>query len=221
MPYMTATLLPHESGKPVEIQCLWLNALAIAAEWNAVPPTEFERAKASFTEQFWDENRGYLCDVVETGRVDDNLRPNQLLAIGGLPFMCIEDKHIQQSILAAVTEHLLTPVGLRTLDPSNKAYIGTYNGSQAKRDAAYHQGTAWPWLLGMYCDAYCTVHGTEHDAKAHIKALWEQCITASQHYGLHGICEVASGNSPHTPNGCPWQAWSVSEYIRIVKTYNV
>lgn len=208
-------------GKPVEIQCLWLNALHILDEWNLLATDEVQQAKNSFIKQFWNEELGYLNDVVAADGIDISLRPNQLFAIGYLPFTIVDDAKKQQRVLLNVQNHLRTPLGMRTLNPEHEEYIGTYAGSQAKRDAAYHQGTAWPWLLGPYCDVYFTVHGISEESKQHVAAVWEDCYTKSQPYGSGGICEVASGSTPHTPNGCPWQAWSVSEYLRIEKKYNL
>ena len=143
-------------GKPVEIQCLWINTLAIAgardARWKAIQ----QRGMESFTARFWNENRGCLYDVVDAnhvpGTVDASLRPNQIFAVGGLPLMLVSSDQAQK-IVDTVERELLVPLGLRTLAPGEPGYVGSYKGGVEARDSAYHQGTAWPWMLYAFADA--------------------------------------------------------------------
>ena len=139
-------------GKPVEIQALWINALEaiarIAPAWRDVAA----RARASFTERFWSERLGRLADVVDVdhaaGTRDDSFRPNQILAVGGLPVPLLEGARARQ-VVDAVEAALLTPLGLRSLAPEEPGYAARYEGGPSQRDAVYHQGTVWPWLIGQ------------------------------------------------------------------------
>lgn len=200
-------------GKPVEINGLWINALRVG-EWLATqlkqdpkPFTEIaERAEANFDAKFWHEGRGHYLDTADPD--DASLRPNQLIAMA-LPFAPATGDHAKRA-LQVVSQELLTPVGIRTLGPKEADYKGRYTGPMAELDAAYHQGTVWPWLLGPYCSAWAKVNGDKKEIKAILKGAKEMLCE----YGLGGIAEVYDGDEPHTPNGCPWQAWSVAEVLR-------
>ena len=205
-------------GKPVEIQALWINALRIGARWSAEWAPLATRATMSFAQKFAAPGGG-LHDVVDAdhvpGRNDASIRPNQILAVGGLPFAVLEDE-AARTVVEQVEAKLLTPLGLRTLSPDDLAYRPVYRGTLLQRDGAYHQGTAWPWLAGAFVQAWLRVHGNT-DAN--------RCIIANRvlapleaHLlvnGLGHVCEVADGDPPHRPGGCPFQAWSTGELIRI------
>src|SRR5262249_44912493 len=147
-------------GKPVEVQALWVNALriggAITPRWVRLA----ERAEAAFFARFWDETRGVLHDVVDVdhrpGTVDPTMRPNQILAVGGLPYALL-DAARGRRVVDAVEARLWTPLGLRSLAPDEPGYAPHYAGGVAARDAAYHQGTAWPWLMGPFVEAWVRV----------------------------------------------------------------
>ncbi len=200
-------------GKPVEINGLWINAMRIG-EWlseklgkdASVFREAAERAEASFDEKFWHEVRGHYLDTVDPS--DASLRPNQLIAMS-LPFAVARGGHAKRA-LEVVSRELLTPVGIRTLGPKESEYKGRYRGPMSELDAAYHQGTVWPWLLGPYCSAWAKNGGSKEDIKALLKGAKDMLCE----YGLGGIAEVYDGDEPHTPNGCPWQAWSVAEILR-------
>lgn len=202
-------------GKPVEIQALWINALRIATAWNPRWNESAQRATQAFTERFTDPSTGALYDIVdadhEPGKLDRSIRPNQLFAIGGLPFALL-DRDAARAIVDQCEQHLLTPMGLRTLSASDPAYQGVYGGPPIKRDGAYHQGTVWPWLLGPFVDAWIYVNGSEQEAHARFLAPLHDHLRCA---GLDHISEVANGDAPHTPGGTPFQAWSLGELLRL------
>jgi glycogen debranching enzyme len=152
----------------------------------------------------------------ESGRVDASIRPNQILAAGGLPFAVI-DGELARTMMATVERELLTPMGLRSLSPGDPAYRPRYEGGVRERDTAYHQGTVWPWLIGPFVDAWLKVNGDSaaHRAEARRRFL----VPLLEHLrvaGLGHVSEIADGDAPHTPRGCPFQAWSLGELIRAV-----
>ena len=212
-------------GKPVEVQALWINALHVAATRWAPGWAETEsRARAAFAARF-PNPAGGLYDVVDVdhvrGTVDDRLRPNQIFAVGGLPFPVIDDAQAR-GIVDKVEALLLTPLGLRTLSPDDPAYVGRYGGDQHARDGAYHQGTVWPWLMGAFVDAWLVVRGRTEIAKAEARERFLPPL--SKHLetaGLGHISEVMDGDAPHRPGGCPFQAWSLGEYIRIQRMLDI
>lgn len=207
-------------GKPVEIQCLWINALWIASAWNKKHESLYAKALESFN-SFWNEETNCLYDNIDGNTKDPSIRCNQLLAIGGLPLTLV-NKEQATLLLNTVTEKLVTPKGIRTLSYEDKNYEGEYKGSQEKRDTAYHQGTVWPWWIGPYIDAYFYTHEVNELTKTHVqKNIIQPLYKELAEFGIGGICEVASGNEPHQSNGCPWQAWSLGEYIRIIEKYNL
>ena len=206
-------------GKPVEVQALWVNALAIGAEWSGRWRDMRDRALASFRERFWHAAGGWLHDVVDDGHrpgvCDPTFRPNQILAIGGLPEPLLEGDRAR-AVVDQVEARLLTPLGLRTLDPRDPAYRGRYEGGPASRDAAYHQGTVWPWLLGPFVDAWVRVRGGAPEVKREARRRFlEPLIHHLESAGIDHISEIADGDPPHTPRGCPFQAWSVGEALRL------
>ncbi|MFM0234187.1 amylo-alpha-1,6-glucosidase [Paraburkholderia sediminicola] len=206
-------------GKPVEVQALWINALRIAATWNPQWQQPADRALQAFHERFTDSSMQALFDNVDVdfvkGAVDRSIRPNQIFAVGGLPFPLLEGA-AARAVVDQVEAHLLTPLGLRTLAPSDSAYRGHYGGTPLERDGAYHQGTVWPWLLGPFVEAWLRVHGAEPDARVQAKARFLDPLYAHlDHAGLDHLSEIADGAAPHTPAGTPFQAWSLGELLRI------
>jgi predicted glycogen debranching enzyme len=207
------------TGKPVEVQALWLNALRIGGErserWRAL----HTRALATFAQRFWNEERGCLFDVVDVdhrpGATDDRMRPNQIFAVGGLPFATIEGERAR-SIVERVESMLVTPLGLRTLAPGEPGYVAHYRGGVAERDGAYHQGTAWPWLLGAFVEAWVRVRGGTDEAKREARERFLGPVLAHlDHDGLGHVSEVTDAEAPWMPGGCPFQAWSVGEALRM------
>lgn len=203
-------------GKPVEINGLWINALRTVAQWQGARAgkalvAEADRATTSFNQKFVRPDGRGLFDVIgPDGRADATIRPNQVIA-AALPYSPLPVEEIRSVVEVATTE-LLTPYGLRTLSPADPAYRGRYFGSARQRDSAYHQGTVWPWLIGSFVDAYRKVHGADADVSAFLAPL----INNLREYGVGGISEVFDGDAPHHPNGCPWQAWSVAEILRVL-----
>ena len=205
-------------GKPVEIQALWYNALRIASAWNPRWSDVAARAKASFLQRFADTVTGGLLDVVDAdhvaGAVDRSLRPNQIFAVGGLPFALLEGE-AGRPVLDCVESKLLTPLGLRTLSPDDPHYVPHYVGSPSQRDGAYHQGTVWPWLIGPFTQAWLRVNGDTQATRALARQRFVAPLTAHLNTaGLGHVSEVADGDAPHRPGGCPFQAWSLGELIR-------
>ena len=203
-------------GKPVEINALWFNALQLTADWCAraqLPSNRYRQmalqAQQSAAERFWDPDRGYLFDVIDTAEGDDrSLRPNQLLALG-LVYPLIEGEHAL-SALDHVTARLLTPFGLRTLSPDDPRYEFRYQGDQRSRDAAYHMGTVWPWLLGPYIDAVKRLHADPVPIETMLAPFLDHLSRA----GLGSISEIFEPEPPYRPMGCIAQAWSVAEILR-------
>jgi predicted glycogen debranching enzyme len=205
-------------GKPVEINALWHFALERMATWAlllgqdeaaAGIAGEASRVRESFIARFWCEQAGHLYDVVDgPGGADATLRPNQIFAVSLLPGLL--DARRAHAVVDACSRELLTPVGLRSLSPRHPDYIGVYAGSVRERDAAYHQGTVWGWLLGPFALAHYRVHGDGAQAQALLAGL-------APHLGeacLGSISEIFDGDAPHTPRGCVAQAWSVAETLR-------
>jgi predicted glycogen debranching enzyme len=196
-------------GKPVEVNALWYNALRITAELtdDDAMRERAESVRVRFSEVFWNDAASCCYDVVEGAMRDGSIRPNQLFALS-LPFPLIEGERAE-SIVRVCEEKLLTPYGLRTLSPDDSRYRGRATGPQEDRDAAYHQGTVWPWLIGAYADAVMRVRGERPEFPALIAHLADA--------GLGSISEVFDGDPPHTPRGCIAQAWSVAELLRVYR----
>ena len=211
-------------GKAVEINALWYNALRLLEGWLVeagddktadVLNQHAELARASFNERFWYADGGYLYDVVD-GQGDDDpaCRPNQVLAIALRHPVLDPDRW--NAVLNTVRARLLTPVGLRSLAPGHRDYKPRYDGDLRARDAAYHQGTVWAWLIGPFVDAWLRAHPRDHAAAREILDafavhLGEACIGS--------ISEIFDAEEPFTPRGCVAQAWSVAEVLRAwVKT---
>ncbi len=206
-------------GKPVEVQALWLNALGLAGRSSVEHRRTFRKGLEAFHHRFWSESAGCLHDVVDVdhvaGAVDASFRPNQILAVGGLPLQLLEGERARQ-IVDAVEKRLLTPLGLRSLAPDDPAYMPRAEGGVRERDSAYHQGTAWPWLIGPFAEAWVRVRGSTAAAKREARERFLMpLLTHLDAAGLGHICEIADGDPPHMPRGCPFQAWSVGEALRL------
>jgi predicted glycogen debranching enzyme len=207
------------SGKPVEIQALWMNALALASDLSPDFPRWLEQAKKSFEARFWNAADGALYDVIDvahhSGEVDARIRPNQILAAGGLPFTPLSAERARR-VVELVEAELWTPVGLRSLSSRHSGYAPRYEGGVWERDTAYHQGTVWPWLLGPFVEAWLKARGgsaaDKHEARRRFLAPLRQHLTRA---GIGHISEIADAEPPHTPRGCAFQAWSLSEFLRL------
>lgn len=210
-------------GKPVEINALWHGALCSMAEWSmelgdAIGVAQYgsaaARVRTSFREKFWNPARECLFDVLAPEGPLNKIRPNQIFAVS-LPYGLLEPAQ-QQAVMRCVSAKLLTPVGLRTLDPADPEYRGRYEGSPIDRDGAYHQGTVWPWLIGPYIDGYLTAFGRTTETLAFCRNLLQGMETESTRRGCLGsVAEIYDGDEPRYPRGCPAQAWSVAELARI------
>lgn len=206
-------------GKPVEVQALWLNAIWSARHLSDHWAELFVRARDSFHSRFWSDARGYLYDVVDcdhrAGKADPHFRPNQIFAVGGLPIALMENGRARK-IVDAVEQRLWTPLGLRTLAPDDPEYAPHYRGGVRQRDGAYHQGTVWPWLIGPFVEAWLRVRGNTAEARREARARFVEPLREHLfHDGLGHLSEVADAESPHKPGGCPFQAWSLSELLRL------
>lgn len=207
-------------GKAVEIQALWYNAIRIMAklaeefEDGAAAQTYSAMAESTarnFRATFWNESAGCLFDVVNGDERDASIRPNQLIALS--VGHCALETWQARSVLRVAEEKLLTPFGLRTLAPQDPRYCGRYEGGPAERDAAYHQGTVWPWLLGPYLTAEVRFNGVQGKAKAAAILAGMGEFVRSRGAGL--IPEIFDGDAPHAPRGCIAQAWSAAELERV------
>ncbi len=200
-------------GKPVEVQALWLNALGLAGpRWQAA----YEKGRAAFEQRFWNESRGCLYDVVDAdhvpGALDDRVRPNQIFAVGGLPLGFFAGDRARR-VLQMARARLWTPLGLRTLAPGEKNYAPGYSGDQLERDGEYHQGTVWPWLAGPFLEAWSRAF----DSASAAALLRGSDLLRADLQGLNHVPEIADADLPHTMRGCPFQAWSVGEVLRLEK----
>lgn len=203
-------------GKPVEIQALWYNALQLMAAWagelgvNHHPyDAHAKRAREAFNERFWNARTSCLYDVIDGPEGDDaSIRPNQVFAIS-LPHPILYDRY-WEPVLETVRNRLVTAYGLRTLSAEHPDYKAHYRGDLRSRDAAYHQGTIWPWLIGHYIDAYLKVRPDRVGARQLLRAFPEHLCDA----GVGSISEIFDAEDPYAPGGCIAQAWSVAEVLR-------
>ena len=205
-------------GKAVEINALWYNALCLLSSWLARfgasapfdPSTHAQRAREAFNRRFWYADGGYLYDVVDGEHGDDtSCRPNQVFAIS-LPHPIL-DQSKWEPVMDVVERRLLTPVGLRSLAPGEPDYKPRYYGDLRSRDAAYHQGTVWAWLIGPFIDAWLKLHPSDKDGARRfldgfVRELTEACVGS--------ISEIFDADAPFLPRGCIAQAWSVAEVLR-------
>jgi predicted glycogen debranching enzyme len=206
-------------GKPVEVQALWYNAAAIAASTNERWRPLLDRIRAAFAERFWNEETGLVADVVDVDHVagtrDETLRPNQVLAVGGLPLSLLSGPRAGR-VVDLIQAELLTPYGLRSLVPSDPSYVGRYAGAPSERDAAYHQGTVWPWLMGAFVDAWVRVRGNTKEARRLARKRFLEPMSGQLGMaGLGHVSEITDAEAPFLPRGCPFQAWSLGEYLRL------
>ncbi len=209
-------------GKPVEIQALWMKALEIGArlatqfrEAHYAKDCREDRARAvaSFRARFWYENGQYLYDTIDGPAGNDtSIRPNQLYAIS----LCDDVLTREQArrVLLVVKEHLLTPVGLRTLSPQDARYCPRYEGGPVERDGAYHQGTVWPFLFGPFIASWVKTFGSTGDRKIVARSFLHGLEDHIHETCLGQISEIFDGDPPHHPRGCPAQAWSIAEPLR-------
>jgi glycogen debranching enzyme len=213
------TKFTKRDGKPVEINALWHAALSVMAEWGGPEyRAEADRVRDSFRAAFWNPERQCLYDVLTPQGPDSKLRPNQIFAVS-LPFGLLETAQ-QQAVVRIVQRELLTSVGLRTLERSDPGYKPRYQGSPDERDAAYHQGTVWPWLLGPFIDAYLTGFGKTPDNLAYCRKLVATLEGEAAQSGCIGsVTEIYDADEPRYPRGCPAQAWSVAEIARLKADY--
>jgi len=209
-------------GKPVEINALWYNVLCIMAEFakkmNRTDDVKqfaarAAKAKESFNAQFW--NGEYLYDYINGSERNSAIRPNQIFAVS-LPFDILPLEK-QKAVVGRVLKELLTPAGLRSLPSSHPDYVGKYGGSPHERDAAYHQGTVWSWLIGPFIEAYLKVNKNSITAKKYCRSFLDQWIPRLSDEGLGTVSEIFDADPPHLPKGCIAQAWSVAEILRAIE----
>lgn len=207
-------------GKSVEINALWYNTLCtlgfLFVEMEMKEESEAYQIKAkkvlkNFNKLFWNENQNLLYDYVDGMYKNDDLRPNQIYAIS-LPFKLLT-KVRAKKVFEAVTKHLLTPKGLRSLSPSHKDYKGSYGGGVWSRDGAYHQGTVWGFLIGPYIDALLYIQGEKGRTKA--TRILHQFFDHLNESGVGTVSEIFDAEPPYTSRGCIAQAWSVGEVLRL------
>jgi predicted glycogen debranching enzyme len=211
-------------GKPVEINALWHNALLSFAELTTDAREERElraaakRAAKAIQHRFWWEEKQCLHDVLhrtkDGWKPDGKLRPNQIFAVS-LPHSPLSRTR-QRAVIQAVRDRLLTPFGLRTLDPADPDYRGRFEGDLMQRDAAYHNGTVWPWLIGSYCEAVLRAGDFSDKAKKEVRQVLQPLINELDRGCLNQIAEVYDGDEPQRAAGCPAQAWSVAEVLRVL-----
>ncbi len=210
----------ERSGYAVEINALWYNAICFSLElareannrqfikeWETWP----EQFRNSFKKTFWDDKKGYLADYVDNETKDWSVRPNMIFAVS-LPYSPI-GPYLKNSVLYKVQQELLTTRGLRTLSPKNFDYKGTYWGNQGERDQAYHQGTAWPWLIGAFSESYLKLHGKQ--GIPFIESIFKGFEDVMHEAGIGTVSEVYNGDPPHKAGGAISQAWNIAELLRV------
>ena len=214
------------TGLPVEVNALWYNVLRIYAHLKKVDrdirvAREFEnrarQVKRAFNQVFWNTEANCLYDLVSEAGTDARIRPNQLFAIS-LPFDLLSPLKAQR-VLAVVEQQLYTPMGLRSLSPHDPGYVSAYRGDRMQRDAAYHQGTAWSWLLGPYIDALIKVKGEV--GKYQSLRVVRDFVASMGEIGVGSFSEIFDGGTPFKARGCIAQAWSVAEVLRVCKEYQL
>ncbi|MGO9961671.1 MAG: amylo-alpha-1,6-glucosidase [Solirubrobacteraceae bacterium] len=203
-------------GKPVEVNALWYNALVAMAAFadRLGEPGDTYRTQAAAGlkgfDRFWNPATGYCFDVLDgPGGDDPSLRPNQLLAVSLPDSPLAPDR--RRAVVDACAHALLCSHGLRSLAPSDPAYIGFYGGDQSHRDGAYHEGTVWAWLIGPFVDAHLSVYADPAATRRLLTSLQDHLSAA----GLGSVSEIFDGDAPFTPRGCIAQAWSVGEVLRV------
>lgn len=202
-------------GKPIEVNALWLNALTTLIQFAAIlnKPAHLyvataERVRVNF-QRFWNDATGWCFDVIDgEAGPDASLRPNQLFAVS-LPDSPLRPEQ-QRAVVDICARHLLTSFGLRSLAQNDPQYVGRYTGDPRERDAAYHQGTVWGWLIGPFIHAHLRVYKNPGIAATFLAPF----IHHVQTHGLGSASEIFDGDPPFTPHGCPAQAWTVAEVLR-------
>lgn len=215
-------VITPRAGKPVEIQALWHNALKIMEELSDRFGRADDRARYagmatlaqwSFHRLFWNRDANCLYDAIhDDGSADISIRPNQIFAVS-LPYTMLTPER-ERAVVATVERELLTPFGLRTLSPRDPNYVGLCRGGPRSRDAAYHQGTVWPWLLGPFVSAYVRVNNGTQEARERAGDILRGLAPHLSEAGLGEISEIFDGDAPHLPRGCFAQAWSIAEVLR-------
>ncbi len=205
-------------GKPVEVQALWINALRIGAQFSERWHPVLARATAAFPAAFWNP-AGYLNDVADAdgtpGAVDPAFRPNQIFAVGGLPTALLDPAQAR-AVVDQVEARLWTPMGPRSLGADEPGYVPHYTGGPRERDGAYHMGTVWPWLAGPFIEAWVRVRGGTAAAKREARIrFFDPLLGQLDRAGLGHLAEIADAEAPFTPRGCPFQAWSMGELLRL------
>ena len=207
-------------GKPVEVQALWINALRIAQRWSRAGRRLSTRRRAAFRRALLESGerravRRGRRRPSGRGKTDARIRPNQIFAVGGLPYPVLDGAR-RAAVVDLVEAKLLTPLGLRSLAPRRSRLCAAIPRRARERDAAYHQGTVWPWLLGPFVEAWLRVRGNSAAAKSEARARFlPPLLAAPRDGGLGHVSEIADGDPPHTPGGCPFQAWSLGELMRV------
>jgi predicted glycogen debranching enzyme len=216
-------MITPRAGKAVEIEALWYNTLRIMdslAKQFGDPSllvhygAMAEQAKKSFNERYWNQKLGCLYDVLEPDGVDASIRPNQIFAVS-LDYSML-NKEISGKVVEFVNRELLTPYGLRTLSENDPKFVGKCMGDRRTRDAAYHNGTIWPWLLGPYISAYLKVNDYSPEARKYAleNLVLPLCTVGMHKGGLGTINEIYDCDPPNEPRGCISQAWSIAEPLR-------
>ena len=210
-------------GKPVEVNALWYNALRLSERWarqlgDGPRARSFGReadlVSGAFDRAFWNDARRCCFDVILPEGPDARLRPNQLLAVG-LPYPLLDGRR-RAMVLETVEAALVTPVGLRTLARGDPGYRASYRGGPPERDAAYHQGLVWPWLLGPYVDALFAVRGDSAETRTRARAAVASLVGRMETGCLGQLPECFEPEPPFRPVGAPAQAWSVAEVLRVL-----
>lgn len=205
-------------GKPVEVNALWYNALRLMSDLTKRlgrpdPYAELAgRTRESFEKVFWNPDKECLFDVIADNGPDVSVRPNQIMAVS-LGYPVLEGDRAMK-VVRRVAAELLTPFGLRTLAPADPSYRGRYDGDRWHRDAAYHQGTVWPWLLGQFVTALVRAKGGGDQIREEARGLLQPLLVHLGQAGLGHISEIFDGDWPHRPAGCVAQAWSLAEILR-------
>lgn len=214
-------LLPTpRHGKPVEINAYWYNALRIMEMFASELGMEYtgygvlsDKVRTSFRQQFWNEEKGCLKDLISGTKADTQIRCNQIWAVS-MPFGMMDEEQERQ-VVRTVYEKLYTPYGLRTLEEADEEFHPFYGGEMIKRDLAYHQGTVWVFPLGAYYLAYLKVHGYSEEARQHVRKQLEVMESAMREGCIGQLPEIYDGGNPTSSKGCFAQAWSVGEILRV------
>ena len=220
--YVAGKPVVQRGGMPVEVNALWYNALCLSlelaeaendlefiAEWKDLPSL----VAKSFVGLYWSEQRQYLADCIDGDQIDWSIRPNMLIA-AALEFSPL-DREKQKAILSTIKQELLTPRGLRTLSPSDPNYKGIYEGNVQERESALHQGTAWPWFISFFVEAYLKIH--RRGGMPFVKKIIEGFEEEMSENCIGTISEMYNGNPPHQGKGAISQAWSVAALIHAYK----